>query len=150
MHRKSSYLRSKFFEECLVCSKIHLIDLKLFRLFFRFNSHFRLLQMTLKSITFVQNHYLFSKLFRKLFSIFTKIMRILTSFFILSVREIYHCVNTYIGQLKVKDAIMIHVEFRGALKIMILRCFITLYVQILSDIENWDIFFFFFFFYQDI
>ena len=139
MHRKSSYLCSKFFKECLVCMKIHLIDLKLFRLFFRFNSHFRLLQMTLKSITFVQNHYLFSKLFRKLFSIFTKIMRILTSFFILSVREIYHCVNTYIGQLKVKGAIMIHVEFRGALKIMILRCFITLYVQILSDIENWDI-----------
>ena len=139
MHRKSSYLCSKFFKECLVCIKIHLIDLKLFRLFFRFNSHFRLLQMTLKSITFVQNHYLFSKLFRKLFSIFTKIMRILTSFFILSVREIYHCVNTYIGQLKVKGTIMIHVEFRGALKIMILRCFVTLYVQILSDIENWDI-----------
>ena len=41
--------------------------------------------------------------------------------------------------MKIKGAIIIHVKFRGAQKLMILRCSIVLYVQILSDFENWDI-----------
>ena len=41
--------------------------------------------------------------------------------------------------MKIKGAIIIHVKFRGARKLMILRCFIILYVQILSGFENWDI-----------
>ena len=30
-------------------------------------------------------------------------------------------------------------KFRGAPKLAILKCLIILYVQILSDFENWDI-----------
>ena len=41
--------------------------------------------------------------------------------------------------MKVKGSIIIHVKFRGGQKLMILRCFIILYVQILSGFENWDI-----------
>ena len=41
--------------------------------------------------------------------------------------------------MKIKGAIIIHVKFRGARKLMILRCFIILYVQILSGFENWDV-----------
>ena len=67
-------------------------------------------------------------------------MRILTIFFILSVREIYHCVNNKsFNYMKKKVATIIHVKFRGAPKLMILRCFTILYVQILSGFENWDI-----------
>ena len=40
--------------------------------------------------------------------------------------------------MKIKGAIITHVKFRGARKLMILRCFI-IYVQILSGFENWDI-----------
>ena len=41
--------------------------------------------------------------------------------------------------MKIKGAIIIHVKLRDAQKLMILRCFIKLYVQILSGFENWDI-----------
>ena len=41
--------------------------------------------------------------------------------------------------MKLKGAIIIHVKFKGARKLMILRCFIILYVQILPGFENWDI-----------
>ena len=41
--------------------------------------------------------------------------------------------------MEIKDAIIIYVKFKGAQKSMILRCFIILYVQILSGFENWDI-----------
>ena len=41
--------------------------------------------------------------------------------------------------MKRKGETIIHVKFRGAQKLMILRCFIILYVQILSGFENWDI-----------
>ena len=40
--------------------------------------------------------------------------------------------------MEIKGAIIIHVKFRGAQKLMILRCFIILYVQILPGFENWD------------
>ena len=40
--------------------------------------------------------------------------------------------------MKIKGAIIIHVNFRRARKLMTLRCFITLYVQTLSGFENWD------------
>ena len=33
----------------------------------------------------------------------------------------------------------INVNFRGAQKLMILKCFILFYAQILSGFENWDI-----------
>ena len=41
--------------------------------------------------------------------------------------------------MQIKDAIIIHVKFKGTRKLTILRCFIILYVQILSGFENWDI-----------
>ena len=41
--------------------------------------------------------------------------------------------------MKIKGAIIIHVKFKDARKLMILRCFIILYVQILPGFENWDI-----------
>ena len=41
--------------------------------------------------------------------------------------------------MKRTDTIIIHVKFRGTRKLMILRCFIILYLQILSDFGNWDI-----------
>ena len=41
--------------------------------------------------------------------------------------------------MKINGAITIHVKFRDARKLVILRCFIILYVQILSGFENWDI-----------
>ena len=41
--------------------------------------------------------------------------------------------------MKMKGAIIIHVKSKGARKLMILRCFIILYVQILPGFENWDI-----------
>ena len=41
--------------------------------------------------------------------------------------------------MKINGAITIHVKFRGTRKLMILRFFIILYVQILSGFENWDI-----------
>ena len=58
MHRKSSYFSSKFFKECFLYITLKFILLTLNFLDFlpRFNSHFRLVQATLKSIIFVQNH----------------------------------------------------------------------------------------------
>ena len=41
--------------------------------------------------------------------------------------------------MKIKDAIIFHVKLKGAQKLMILRCFMILYVQILFGFENWDI-----------
>ena len=41
--------------------------------------------------------------------------------------------------MKTKGPIIIPVKFREVQKLMILRCFIMLYVQILSGFENWDI-----------
>ena len=40
---------------------------------------------------------------------------------------------------KIKGAIIIYAKFKGARKLMILRCFMILYVQILFGFENWDI-----------
>ena len=65
-------------------------------------------------------------------------MRILTIFFILSVREIYHCVKQ-ICCVKIKGSITIHVKFSSAQKLKILRSFRTVHVQILSGFKNWDI-----------
>ena len=58
MRRKSSYFSSKFFKECFLYITLKFILLTLNFLDFlpRFNSHFRLVQATLKSIIFVQNH----------------------------------------------------------------------------------------------
>ena len=41
--------------------------------------------------------------------------------------------------MKINGAKIIHAQFRGARKFMILRCFKILYVQILSGFKNWDI-----------
>ena len=49
MHEKSSHFSAKFLKKCLLYIKSHLNDLKLF-------THFRFVHMTLKSITFAQNH----------------------------------------------------------------------------------------------
>ena len=66
-------------------------------------------------------------------------MLILTIFVIFSVHEIYHCLDKSASCVKIKGAILIHVKFRSAKKLMILRCFVISYVQILSCFENWDI-----------
>ena len=50
------------------------------------------------------------------------------------------CVNTLIGELhKINGATLIHVKLKGARKLMTLKCFIILYVEILPGFENWDI-----------
>ena len=38
--------------------------------------------------------------------------------------------------MKIKGAIIIYVKFRGVQKLTILRCFIRLYVQILSALKT--------------
>ena len=101
------------------------------KIFFpRFNSHFRLVQMTLKSITFVQNH------------------KVIEHFYYNNahLNDIFHFVSArnsslrkQISCVKIKGAIIIHVKFSGAQKLKILRCFRTLHVQILSGFKNWDI-----------
>ena len=86
--------------------------------------------MTLKSITFVQNH------------------KIIEHFYYNNayLDDIFHFVSArnsslrkQISCVKIKGAIIIHVKFSGARKLKILRCFRTLYVQILSGFKNWDI-----------
>ena len=41
--------------------------------------------------------------------------------------------------MKIKGAIIIHVKINDAGKLMILRCFIISYIQILSGFENWNV-----------
>ena len=38
-----------------------------------------------------------------------------------------------------RESFIIHVKLRGVQKLTILRCFVMLYVQILSGFKNWDI-----------
>ena len=38
--------------------------------------------------------------------------------------------------MKIEGAIIVHVKFKGAQKLMILRCFKIFYVQLLSGFEN--------------
>ena len=102
-----------------------------YRFFFpRFKSHFRLVQLTLKSIIFVQN------------------LKVIEHFYYNNahIYDIFHFVSArnsslrkQISCVKMRDAIIIHVKFSGARKLKILRCFRTLHVQILSGFKNWDI-----------
>ena len=103
------YFSSKFFKEWL-----HFKDF-----FPRFKSPFRLVQMTLKSITFEQNH------------------KVIEHFHYNNVHlnDIFHFVSArnsslrkQISCVKIKGAIIIHVKFSGARKLKILRCFRTLHV----------------------
>ena len=113
------YFSSKFFEEWL-----------LFKDFFpRFKSHFRLVQMTLKSITFVQNH------------------KVIEHFYYNNayLNNIFHFVSArssslpkQISCIKTKDVIIIHVKCSGTRKLKVLRCFRISHVQILSAFKNWD------------
>ena len=101
------------------------------KIFFpRFKSHLRLVQMTLKSITFVQNH--------EVIEHFCYNNEHLNDIFHFasaknsSLRKQISCVKT-------KGAVIIHVKFSGARKLKNLKCFRTLYVQILSGFKNWNI-----------
>ena len=96
-------------------------------LFPRFESHFRLVQITLKSITFVQNH------------------RAIEHFYYNNahLNDIFHFVCTrnsslrkQISCVKIKGAMIIHVKFSGAQKLKILRWFRALPVQIWSGFKN--------------
>ena len=86
--------------------------------------------MTLKSITFVQNH------------------KVIEHFYYNNAHsnDIFHFVSArnsslrkQISYVKVKGAIIIYVKFSGERKLKILRCFRILHVQILSGFKNWDI-----------
>ena len=86
--------------------------------------------MTLKSVIFVQNH------------------KVIEHFYYndAHLNDIFHFVsarNSSLGNqiscVKIKGAIIIHVEFSSPRKLKILRCFRTLHVQILSGFKNWDI-----------
>ena len=80
----------------------------------RFKSHFRLVQMTLKSITFVQNHKVIKHFYyndEHLNNIFHFASAINSS-----LRKQISCV-------KIKGPIIIHVKFSGSQKLTILRCF---------------------------
>ena len=92
----------------------------------RFKSYFRLVQMILKLITFVQNHKVIEHFCYK--------------------NDIFHFVSArnlslrkQISCVKIKGTIMIYVKFRCARKLKILRCFRILHVQILPGFKNWDI-----------
>ena len=88
------------------------------KIFFpRFKSHFRLVQMTLKSITFVLSH------------------KVIEHFYYNNA----HLNDILISCVKIKGAIIIHVKFSSARKLKILRCFRTLLAQILAGFKNWDI-----------
>ena len=58
-------------------------------------------------------------------------------FYFVSVINLSLCKR--ISCLTIKGAIIIHVKFRGARILKILRCFRILHVQILSGFKNWDI-----------
>ena len=100
------------------------------KIFFpRFKSHFRLVQMTLKSVAFVRNR------------------QVVEHFYYNNahVNDIFHFVcarNLSLGKqiscVKIKDETIIHATFSGARKLEILRCFRILHVQILSSFKNWD------------
>ena len=86
--------------------------------------------MTLKSITFVQNH------------------KVIEHFYYNNAHfnDIFHFVSARNSSLhkqircvKRKGAIIIHVKFSGARKLKTPRCFRTLHVQMLSGFKNWDI-----------
>ena len=114
------YFSSKFFKEWL-----------LFKDFFPIlKSHFRLVQMTLKSITFVQNH-------KDIEHFFYNNAPLNDIFHFVSVRN--SLLHKQISCVKIKGAKIIHVKFSGARKSKVLRCFRTLHVQILSGFKNWDI-----------
>ena len=92
-----------------------------------FKSHFRLVQMTLKSINFVQNH------------------KVIEHFYYNNahLNDIFHVVSTrsssvrkQISYVKIKGAVIIHVKFSGSRKLKILRCFRILHIQILSGFKN--------------
>ena len=100
------------------------------KIFFpRFKSHFRLVQMTWKSITFVQNH------------------KVIVHFYYNNEHDIFHFVSArssslrkQISCVKIKAAsIIIHVKFSGDRKLKILMCFRTLHIQILSRFKSWNI-----------
>ena len=86
--------------------------------------------MTLKSITFVQNHKVIEHFF------YNK-AHLSNIFHFVSARN--SSLRNQISCVKIKGAIIIHVEFSGARKLKILRCFRTLHVQILPGFKNWDI-----------
>ena len=114
------YFSSKFFKEWL-----------LFKYFFpRFKSHFRLVQMTLKPITLVQNH-------KVIEHFYYNNSHLKDIFYFVSARN--SSLRKQISCVKIKGAIIIHVKFSGAGKLKILRCFRTLHVQVLSGFKNWDI-----------
>ena len=92
------------------------------KIFFpRFKSHFRLVQMTLKSITFVQNHKVTEHFY------YNNVHRN-NIFHFVSVRN--SLLHKQISCIKIKGAIIIHVKFSRSQKLKILRCFRTLHVQI--------------------
>ena len=113
------YFCSTFFKEWL-----------LFKYFFpRFKSHFRLVQMTLKLITFVQNH------------------KVIEHFYYNNIflNDISHFVSAgnsslckQISCVRIKGAIIIHEKFSSAQKLKIWRFFRILHVQLLSGFKNWD------------
>ena len=60
--------------------------------------------------------------------------------------DIFHFVSArnssarkQISCVKIKGTIIIYVKFSGARKVKILKCFRTLYIQILSGLKNWNI-----------
>ena len=97
---------------------------------FFLKSHFRLVQMTLKSITFVQNH-------KNIEHFYYNNAHLNDIFHFVSVRN--PSLRKQISCVKIKGAIIIHVKFSGARKLKILSRFRTLHVQILSGFKNWDI-----------
>ena len=85
--------------------------------------------MTLKSITFAQNHEVIEHFYYDN-------AQLNDMFHFISARNPSLCKQ--ISCVKIKEAIIIHVKFSGAQKLEILRCFRTLHVQILSAFKNWD------------
>ena len=83
--------------------------------------------MTLKSITFVQNH-------KDIQHFYYNNVHINDIFHFVSARN--SSLRKQISCVKIKGAIIIHVKFSGARKLKISRCFRILDVQILSGFKN--------------
>ena len=86
--------------------------------------------MTLKSITFVQNH-------KVIEYFYYNNAHLNNIFYFVSSRN--SSLHKQISRIKIKGTIIIHVKFRCTQKLKILRSYRTLHAQILSGFKNWDI-----------
>ena len=122
------YKHQRFYGFCIenVIFLLSFLKNDCFLKIFFLKSHFRLVQMTLKSITFVQKH-------KVIEHFYYNNAHLNDNFHFVSARK--WSLRKQISSVKIKGAIIIHVKFNGAWKLKILRCFRTLHAQILPGLK---------------